>query len=48
MEYYQGIYSSNLSWESYVTPYEKIEWNVPMLGGDLGLIGDNVDPEKST
>jgi outer membrane receptor for ferrienterochelin and colicin len=47
MEYYQGIYSSNLSWESYVTPYEKIEWNVPMLGGDLGLIGDNVDPEKA-
>jgi outer membrane receptor for ferrienterochelin and colicin len=47
MEYYQGSFFSNLSWESHITPYEKLEWNVPIMFGDLGLIGENVDSRRA-
>jgi len=47
MEYYQGAFFSDLSWESPITPYEKLEWNVPIKIGDFGWIGDNVDPQKA-
>jgi len=43
LAYYQGIYFSNLSWESQMTPYDKIEVNVPVLGGDLGLMGEHTN-----
>jgi len=42
MEYYQGSLFSNLSWESQITPYEKLAWDVPIMIGDLGLIGENI------
>ena len=47
MEYYQGSFFSNLSWESQITPYEKLEWNLPIMIGDLGLIGEHLDHNKA-
>jgi len=43
MEYYQGSFFSNLSFESQITPYEKFEMNVPIMIGDLGLIGESIN-----
>jgi len=47
MAYYQGSFFSNLSWESQITPYDKLEMNVPLMIGDLGLIGENVNSKTA-
>jgi outer membrane receptor for ferrienterochelin and colicin len=48
MEYYQGSFFSNLSWESQITPYEKLECNVPLMIGDLGLIGEDIELKRES
>jgi len=45
-EYYQGMFITSLSWESEITDYETLEWNLPISLYDLGLTGEYIFPNR--